>query len=250
MHLRFEQHPRGLPGGSPPHPEQIPPSRQRPPERSLHQAIATAFARRRPEVIGAGKSLFIEGDEGSDLFLLDSGTMVYSRFLPDGRRMINGFALRNDIFSLTLDGIQVLTVDALEESRVRRLPQSEIADVGSDAARHLTAQLRREPWAIQNEMLLYLHKDADESISYFILRLAERLVGQVRSGTQFRIAMSRVDIADYLGLTVETVCRGIRRLRHDGIIEAGGPHNIMVKDARQLRSRAGLSSALETFAVG
>jgi CRP/FNR family transcriptional regulator len=202
--------------------------------------LLSAFAGHRSEQLAAGRSLFVEGDPGNDIHCLESGLLAFSRLQPDGQRMIAAFAVANDIFSLSDRGTRLFTVEALHDCRLRRVHRVELAHLTAHQCDAVQAVIDREPWTIQTETLMHLHKDADESISYFLVRLAGRMLGTMRSGSPLRLDMSRVDIADHLGLTVETVCRGLKRLRSDGVIDAAGPHNVILLDPVQLKRRAGL----------
>ncbi|VVT03411.1 Crp/Fnr family transcriptional regulator [Rhizobium sp. EC-SD404] len=217
-----------------------------PPNRSalLQQVPASplisAFSAHRPETLAAGRALFVEGDPGSDIHLLESGLIALSHIQPNGKRMIASFIVSNDVFSLSHDGTRLLTAEALQECRLRRVHRVELSHLPANQFEAVKGAVDREPWDIQTETLMHLHKDADESISYFLVRLAGRLIGPTSRGSRVRLDMSRVDIADHLGLTVETVCRGLKRLRSDRVIDAAGPHNVIILEPEQLKRRAGL----------
>jgi CRP/FNR family transcriptional regulator, anaerobic regulatory protein len=202
--------------------------------------LLSAFSAHRSETLSAGRALFVEGDPGSDIHLLESGLIALSHIQPNGKRMIASFVVSNGVFSLSHDGMRLLTAEALQECRLRRVHRVELSHLPADQAEAVKAALDREPWDIQAETLMHLHKDADEGISYFLVRLAGRLNGPISRGSRVRLDMSRVDIADHLGLTVETVCRGLKRLRSDRVIDAAGPHNVIILEPDQLKRRARL----------
>ncbi len=197
----------------------------------------TPLHRRRIESLKMGQTLFLDGDPGDDVFQIVSGTIRFVSVQLDGRRMIAGFAVGGEAFSISHRGHYLYTAEAASDCQLRRMTRRELAADGTRG--FIVDRLEREAWALQGEMLLLLHKDSDESIGHFILRMAERLAPGMAEGTRFRLDLSRADIADYLGLTVETVCRGIRRLRTQGILLTEGPHLFAIRNLAALRRWAG-----------
>ena len=107
------------------------------------------------------------------------------------------------------------------------------------------SKLRDEMCAAQDQMLLLLHRSAEERVASFLRAVAKRAADGVGRGARIDLAMSRTDIADYLGLTIETVCRAITKLRADGVISLDGPHRITIEKPRTLRALAGEIEATE-----
>jgi CRP/FNR family transcriptional regulator len=198
------------------------------------------------QLIKSGNVLFCDGDAGSDVFQVVSGTMRFFTVLFDGRRLVAGFAVAGEYFSLSYGGYHVFSAEAVSDCSYRRLARSYVLDSQNTdlpLREKIAAKLHNEPWMLQSETLRLLHKTADEAIAYFIYNLGRRLNPSLGDGSPVKLDMSRADIADFLGLTVETVCRGIKRLMKEGIVEATGPHDFFVKDLRALRLRAGSTSA-------
>jgi CRP/FNR family transcriptional regulator len=197
---------------------------------------------RPPEHIRVGQILFCEGDRGADAFQIISGTICFYRVLLDGRRLVCGFALAGEIFSLSHNGLHLYSAEAVSDCHFRRLSHRQSLDLADGEAvlrRKITAYLRNEPWVLQSEMLRLLHMHADESIAYFILDIGRRLNPDLTDGCRIRLDMSRIDIADFLGLTVETVCRALKRLTKSGFLSAVEPHEFIVRDINALRKLAG-----------
>jgi CRP/FNR family transcriptional regulator len=208
------------------------------------EALALAFSRRHRETLRRGQTLFLSGDRGEDVFRVQSGVIRFTAVLIDGRRMIAGFRLDGETFSVSARGRYLYSAEAASDCRLHRMPAAQF-----DALKLLEGEtagaLERgqgEAWLMQAEAMALLHRDSEESLGYFVHEIGRRLVGRLRSGTRFRLEMARGDIADYLGLTVETVCRGMKRLRDDGILFLNGPHEIVVRDAAALRRRAGITA--------
>ena len=87
---------------------------------------------------------------------------------------------------------------------------------------------------------MLVHQSADARVADFLRHVARRLLGDLRAGAEFDLAMPRSDIADHLGLTMETVCRSMSRLRKSGCIGMSGPHRIRIRDPLKLGDLAGV----------
>lgn len=209
------------------------------------EALSLAFSRRHRELLRRGQTLFLSGDAGDDVFRVESGVIRFTAVLLDGRRMIAGFRVDGETFSVSAGGSYLYCAEAASDCRLQRMPAAQF-----DALRNLhhgitTGEERgeSEAWLMQAEAMALLHRDSEESLGYFVHEMGRRLVGRLRSGARFRLEMARGDIADYLGLTAETVCRGLKRLRDEGILALNGPHEIVVSDLAALRRRAGITAS-------
>lgn len=194
------------------------------------------------EQLRQGQALVWAGDRGTDAFLVMSGALRYCLVLVDGRRMISGFAIAGEVFSLSDGERYMRTVEAASDSRVRRIPQAALVSLlSSDSAANgaISSHLVDEPWTLQAELMRHLHRSAETSVAYFVLNMAQRQNAPLADGSKVRFDMSRLDIADYLGLSVETVCRLLKKLVRDGILSSKGPHDMVVSDLHALRQRAG-----------
>jgi CRP/FNR family nitrogen fixation transcriptional regulator len=116
-------------------------------------------------------------------------------------------------------------------TRLARL-EREQKDVGQS----LIHMLRRDLWAAQNHLLMLGRQTARERVASFLLLMSERCNADV--GETLGIPMSRQDIADYLGLTIETVCRALSDLKRDCIISIPGRHQIVIRNSAVLESMA------------
>jgi CRP-like cAMP-binding protein len=163
--------------------------------------------------------IFNEGDAASSAFKLVSGAVRLCKLLPDGRRQIAGFRLAGDFFGLDCEGDYNLTAEALSEVVAVRYARTHLARLEEDRrdVRHrLTALLRRELWAAQAHLIMLGRQTAQERVASFLLQLADR--DDTGNGDAIFLPMGRQDIADYLGLTIETVCRAISDLKRRRII--------------------------------
>ena len=155
------------------------------------------------------------------------------KILNDGRRQIGGFYLAGDIFGLEFATEHTLSAESIADSKILVVKRSTIdALAGRDAsvARQLFTLTGRELRRVQDRILLLI-KSAQERVASFLLEMAERVSG----GNAIELPMSRQDIADYLGLTIETVSRTLTSLESAAAIEVPTSRRIV------LRNRAALS---------
>jgi CRP-like cAMP-binding protein len=153
--------------------------------------------------------------------------------LADGRRQVGGFYLPGDMFGLEPGDEHTFSAEAIAESKVlviKRSAVTALAERDSEVARQLWSLTGRELSRVQDHILLLI-KSAHERVATFLLEMAERVSG----GNAVDPSMSRQDIADYLGLTIETVSRTLSHMESLATIEVPSSRRIV------LRNRAALS---------
>ena len=169
-------------------------------------------------VLGKGEELFAEGDEAEFFYQVVSGAIRSYKLLSDGRRQIDAFHLRGDIFGLEAGSEHRFSAEAVGDATVIAYRRSRLgALIQDDAAfrdRIMTATLRSLERA-QDHMLLLGRKTAQEKMATFLLDMAERLS---KDDEHFELPMQRSDIADHLGLTIETVSRTLTQFARSGLI--------------------------------
>jgi CRP/FNR family nitrogen fixation transcriptional regulator len=164
-----------------------------------------------------------------------SGAVRTSKLLSDGRRQIDAFHLPGDIFGLEAGEEHRFSAEALGDATViayRRCSLDTLASSDADFARQVVAAMMRSLQRAQDHMLLLGRKSAVEKIATFLLDLAERspCAGAIQ------LPMSRTDIADHLGLTIETVSRCLTQLERQGVIELPAHRrSIVLKNKATLR---------------
>jgi CRP/FNR family transcriptional regulator, anaerobic regulatory protein len=180
----------------------------------------------------AGNSLFFEDDEGNDVFHLIEGTIAFYRFMSEEHRVICGFALAGEVFNMSHGGRQFCSAEALSDCLYRRRSWQDVeSSRPQDAVQEkYLASLQSEPWTMQLQTLRRLHLSADESVAHFILEIGRRTNPALTNGSRVQLEMSRADIASYLGLTVETVVRSLKRLTSEGLLIAYTPHDFGIVD--------------------
>jgi CRP/FNR family transcriptional regulator, anaerobic regulatory protein len=199
-----------------------------------HPVVITSLQRKAP-----GEIVFTEGDEANSVYEIVSGMIRLVRLLPDGRRQITGFCASGHLLGLAPEGVHVYTAEAITEvtlCRYGRAAFERLIEETPSFAKQLLAATSHELSANQDQMLLLGRKTAMERVASFFLRLAERQAGG--DADCLDIPMTRYDIADYLGLTVETVSRTFTKLKQDGLIELLAPTRIMIRDRGQLEELA------------
>jgi CRP/FNR family nitrogen fixation transcriptional regulator len=186
-------------------------------------------------VLAKGEELFAEGDEADHFFKVVKGTVRTYKLLNDGRRQIDAFHLAGDIFGLetgaeyrfSADAVEDTTVLAVRRCRFTTLAQDDPA-LGDQLMSSMMTSLERA----HDHMLLLGRKTAQEKIATFLLDMAAR----ISKSDRFELPMQRSDIADHLGLTIETVSRTLTQLAKDGLIKlAAASRSVVLCDRAALQ---------------
>lgn len=171
-----------------------------------------------PQVLRKGEELFAEGDAADWFYKVMMGAIRTSKLLSDGRRQIGAFHLAGEIFGLEAGDVHRFTAEALAGATVlayrRTCLESSAHDRGTLREEVLASAIRSLDRA-QEHMLLLGRKTAQEKVAAFLLDMADRMPD---GEGQFELPMPRSDIADYLGLTIETVSRTLSQFTRDGLI--------------------------------
>jgi CRP/FNR family transcriptional regulator len=170
----------------------------------------------------AGETVFSEEDITTSFYNLLEGVTRLYKLLPDGRRQIVGFALPGDFLGMNISGRYNYTADAIGAVTVCRFAKAPFGRFIEDRP-HLLRRINelaiRELSQARDHMVLLGRRSADEKVATFLLGWRERLFSLKRSSNTVPLPMSRQDIADYLGLTIETVSRTFTKLERHGAIE-------------------------------
>jgi CRP/FNR family transcriptional regulator len=191
--------------------------------------------------VAAGRTLFHEGDEAASVYNIIEGAVRLFKLLPDGRRQITGFLFSSDFIGLASRGLYAYGAEAISDVVVCRFPRMKLEALFHEMPRLENSLLDRasnELVAAQDQMLLLGRKTAVERLASFLITLGERR-GATAKGDMLALPMTRTDIGDYLGLTIETVSRGITKLRKLGLIETPDIHTIALLDPDGLRKLNG-----------
>lgn len=172
--------------------------------------------------LAPGQSLFHEGDPATRVFTLTRGSLKLYKLLADGRRQVTGFLYPGDFLGISVDDHHAFSAEALEDSQLCWFPRGRFDDFVDDHSaleRELYRKAAHELAAAQQQFVLLGRKTATERLASFLLFLSNRANGPgMDQAGMVRLAMSRSDIGDYLGLTKETVSRVISALKRDRVI--------------------------------
>ena len=164
----------------------------------------------------ARQTVFYEGDPGRYVYEVIAGVLKLCKLLPDGRQQITGFLYPGQLFGLVLHGDYIYTAEAVTDVKLGRFPISQLdrmADEVPGLGRSLLALTTHELVTAQEQMLLLGRKSSAEKVASFLQRLSEANEERGDDPLLLHIPMVRSDIADYLGLTTETVSRTITKLK-------------------------------------
>ncbi len=188
--------------------------------------------------LAAGQPLFHEGDPATRVFTLTHGSLKLYKLLPDGRRQVTGFMQPGDFLGITVDDEHPFSAEALEPSQLCAFPRvrfDQFSERNGEMERELYRLAINELAAAQQQMVLLGRKTAAERFASFIIALAARHERTTGGPARFvSLPMSRSDIADYLGLTKETVSRVLALLKQRRLVRLEAIDRIEILD------RAGL----------
>ena len=177
--------------------------------------LALLDALAHPVTFGTKETLFVQGQPAEAVYNLTGGTVRLYKLLPDGRRQIVGFALPGDFLGLAMRDAFGFSADAIETVTACAFPRSAYSAL-VDAKPHLLRRLHdyatHELTLAHEQMLLLGRRNAEERLVCFLLTMRERWTRLGRSSATVELPMSRQDIADFLGLTIETVSRTFSKL--------------------------------------
>jgi len=182
---------------------------------------------KRGKPLKKGEFLFHQGDVFGSIFAVRSGSLKTFSLNDDGSEQLTGFHLPSEL--LGLSGLHSerhpVSAQALETSSLCELPFAHLDELTATlpSLRHqLMRVMSREIQGDQQMMWLLSKKTADARIASFLLNLSTRFSARGYSDSQFRLAMSRREMGNYLGLAVETVSRVFTRFAQHGLISADG----------------------------
>ena len=197
------------------------------------QAVSTATR------FGRNQTIFNEGDDAHYSYKILEGGVRLCKVRPDGRRQIAEFLLPGDMFGMEDGDEHSLTAEALCDVVVMRCSRNNVERLSDESPvvrRKLMALLRRELTAAQNHLVMLGRQTAKERVASFLILLAER--NDAGNGDALNLPMGRQDIADYLGLTIETVCRALTDLKRETVIAIPNRHTVVIRNLDALEDVA------------
>jgi CRP/FNR family transcriptional regulator, nitrogen fixation regulation protein len=182
---------------------------------------------------GPNEEIFGENEPAEYVYKVTKGAVRTYRILCDGRRQIGAFYFPGDIFGLEIGKEHQFSAEAIDKATVlviRRGAVVSLAERDCNAARELWAFTGCELHRVQEHMMLMV-KSAQQRVACFLLEMSERLADR----EAIELPMSRQGIADYLGLTIETVSRTMTQLVSDHTIGLASSRRIVLRNLSVLR---------------
>jgi CRP/FNR family transcriptional regulator len=185
-----------------------------------------------------GRTVIAEGEPASDLFNVIKGSVKLYKLLSDGRRQMTGFLFPGDFLGIALNDTYAYSAEAIEPLQLCRFPRKKLEGLLAELPRlerKLLGTTAHELAAAQDQMVLLGRKTAKERVASFLVSLSERAMQRRRPASPVDVPMSRTDIADYLGLTTETVSRTLTQLRRARLISTNKRNRVEILDPAGLK---------------
>ncbi|MGB0697584.1 MAG: cyclic nucleotide-binding domain-containing protein [Rhodospirillaceae bacterium] len=189
----------------------------------------------------AHETLFDEGDAAPYVYTPINGTVKIYKLMADGRRQVTGFLFKGDLFGLSSDGRYPYTAEAINSVTLCRFPTAKLEQlypISPVLERMVLQRALKRIDEFHDQMLLLGRKSASEKIASFLLALSQRAAERGEAETPVQVPMSRADIADYLGLTIETVSRTLTKFKSSGLIVLPNAASVALQDPLRLREIA------------
>jgi CRP/FNR family transcriptional regulator len=213
--------------------------------------LARAEAMSAPVELDRNECLFMNGDRAKYVFMVLDGALRLSKTMADGRRLITSLALGGDFVGLAAEDTYDFTAETLLPSRLCRMPKQDFDRLIDDCPQlrtHLVAYSKGELQRVQDRMMLLGRKTGAERLAAFLLQLAERAAGDGAERARVALPMGRADIADYLGLTIETVSRLIREFERSGLLRLSDLRTVELPNLHDLRRIAHVTGKIRDVA--
>src|SRR4051812_16963002 len=188
----------------------------------------------------ACETVFAQEDATTSFYNVLDGVLRLYKLLPDGRRQIVGFALPGDFLGMATAGRHGFSADAIGPVSVCQFAKAAFARFAEhrpNLLRRINELAVRELNHARDHMVLLGRRSAEEKVATFLLGWRDRLQQFRGPSKAVRLPMSRQDIADYLGLTIETVSRTFTKLEREGVIDIV-PGGICLLDAARAEALA------------
>ena len=186
-----------------------------------------------------GQTIVLEGDPCNHCFRVLTGAVRLYKGTADGRRQLIDFLVAGDCFGL-LGAHYSCSVEAITHTTLSKTPRASLAiavRAQPEMADRLIELAAAELARAHEHMLLLGRKNAHEKVASLLVELARR-IGTDDARPSFRLPMSRQEMADHLGLTIETVSRTMTRLREEGLIALPTPHDVVLLHPTELATLA------------
>jgi len=206
-------------------------------EGGFDERLSSAPLRR----VEAREHLWCEGDQRTHVYRVETGAVCIYKVLPDGRRHVVDFAFAGDLIGLGLTSEHAFNAQALVATRIKGLTVSAFNQAlreDSRLALKLYEALSQELDAARAQLLMVSKRVSTERVASFLLTLSDRAQKRGADPSVIGLPMRRVDIADFLGLTIETVSRTFTKLKTSRVISLLPGNQVRIVDRARLEDLA------------
>jgi len=186
-----------------------------------------------------GQELYAEGNDAAYCYKLLTGSLRLVKLMSDGQRQICEFLVAGDLLGFEAQDEHYFSAEAVSDAVVIRYPRrnaERLINEDPAAARFMRRLTSSSLQGAYERMVLLCHKSAQERIAWFLLEMADR--SKINGGNCVELPMTRSDIADYLGMVIETVSRVLTQLRQKGVISMKSVNSILLVDREGLEDIA------------
>jgi len=179
-----------------------------------------------------GAAIYAEGAAAEHWYKVVSGAVRICKLLADGRRQVAEFALPGELFGFEARDEHGFAAEAIADASIVRYPRRRIemlADADAGLAHDLRDMTFKGVTAAHDRLLLLDRKSGMERVAAFLVEMAERT-----DEDSLELPMTLQEVADYLGLAGDTVCRSLAVLKGAGIIDLPTPQSIVIVDRQAL----------------
>ncbi len=189
-----------------------------------------------PMTFGRNAEIFAEGEAAGYVYKVVSGVVRISKLLPDGRRQISAFHLPGDMFGFEIGDLHHASAEAVVPIKLIAFKWQSLLSAGASVSmmRELLTRTMIGLRHTEDHLMLLGRKNALERLAAFLLEMS----GRCGATEVLDLAMPRHDIADYLGLTLETVSRMFAELKEMGQIRLESARRVHLLDAGKLKAMA------------
>lgn len=184
-----------------------------------------------------GATVYWEGDPSEEVFEVVTGMVRLCKLTADGRRQVTDFAYPGQLLGLARDGAYIHTADVITPCEIRHHRVASLLhriEFEPQLVQRFLTMAMTDLLAAQERFLLLGRKTALERVACFIVELSQRGTRSGGSTDLIDVPMTRADIGDYLGLTIETTSRKFSRLKEMGVIRLDGANRLEILDHTRL----------------
>jgi CRP/FNR family transcriptional regulator, nitrogen fixation regulation protein len=193
--------------------------------------------------VGRDHEIYADGQDADWCYKVVSGCVRSVKLMEDGRRRVGEFFLPGDMFGLDALDTYGFATEAVSDAVLRRYPRrmvDALAESHAVLARRLREMAVASLRAAQARLMLLGRGTASERIAAFLVEMARRM--RIAATERLELPMNRTDMADHLGLTVETICRVLSQMKRGGVVGATRV-GVELRNRHALREMAGQSAA-------